>query len=122
MIGWCTRLLPGPTDHTRQAPLGVCMIIERYYPHVAGAEKQLQARIPCLTRRGISVAVATRREHGLAAQETVAGAPVYRLPASGSRIMASLRFTLKNSNVPVLSLPKAGAAKLMPRTLLGASQ
>jgi glycosyltransferase involved in cell wall biosynthesis len=70
------------------------MLIERYYPHVAGAERQIQARIPPLTRRRVGVVVATRRERGLPASELVSGTPVHRLPASGSRVAASLRFTL----------------------------
>jgi glycosyltransferase involved in cell wall biosynthesis len=74
--------------------VGVCMVIERYYPYIAGAEKQLQARTQPLARRGVKVVVVTRREGGLAARETVADAPVFRMPTRGSRVVASLQFTL----------------------------
>lgn len=76
------------------APVAVCMLTQDYFPFVAGAERQLQALVPALSRRGIRVVVLTRRVGGLPARETVVEAPVYRLPARGGRVMASLSFTL----------------------------
>lgn len=70
------------------------MLIQGYDPRVAGSEKQLQALVPLLARRGVEVVVVTRREPGLAARGTVAGGPVYRMPTPGGRVVASSSFTL----------------------------
>src|SRR6266540_5380488 len=74
--------------------LGICMLIQSYYPRVGGAETNLQALIPLLRRRGMDVMVVTRRYPGMAGRATVAGGPVYRMPMAGGRIGRSLSFTL----------------------------
>jgi glycosyltransferase involved in cell wall biosynthesis len=70
------------------------MLIERFHPYIAGAERQLLARIPLLKQRGVDVTVITRREPGLAARTVVAGAPVVRVSTRGGRIARSAQFTL----------------------------
>lgn len=81
-----------PTQHK---PLRVAMVIQRYYPHVGGAERQIGALAPHLHARGIALTVITRR-HDLAlpTYEEVDGVPVYRLPSTGPKAIAALRFTL----------------------------
>jgi glycosyltransferase involved in cell wall biosynthesis len=76
-----------------ETTLGVCMLIERCHPYVAGAERQLEARIPLLKQRGVDVTVITRQEPGLSARAVVAGAPVIRLATRGGRIARSAQFT-----------------------------
>ncbi|MFQ5577266.1 MAG: glycosyltransferase family 4 protein [Anaerolineae bacterium] len=75
-------------------PIKVAMIIQAYYPHVGGAERQLAALAPLLQRLNVDLTVFTRRRPGLAPFEVVGGAPVYRLPAPGPKAIASLTFTL----------------------------
>jgi hypothetical protein len=70
------------------------MLIQRFYPHVGGAERQLQALLPRLAERGVEPVVLTRRHAELAPRAIVAGAPVHRLPMPGGRIIASLSYTL----------------------------
>jgi glycosyltransferase involved in cell wall biosynthesis len=70
------------------------MLIERFHPYIAGAERQLLARIPLFKQRGVDVTVITRREPGLAARTVVAGAPVVRVSTRGGRIAQSAQFTL----------------------------
>jgi glycosyltransferase involved in cell wall biosynthesis len=72
----------------------VCVVIERYFPFVAGAEKQVQARIPPLAQRGVNTVVVTRLERGATARSIVNGAPVQRIAVSGNRVLKSLLFTL----------------------------
>jgi glycosyltransferase involved in cell wall biosynthesis len=76
------------------------MIIQKYLPLLGGAERQLAATAPLLQNRGIDVVVVTRRHRGLSAFETIAGIPVYRLPAPPPKPLASLTFTL--SAMPLL--------------------
>lgn len=83
-----------------QTPIRVVHIIQAYYPHVGGAEKQLAALAPLLKSQGVEVHIFTRRYPGLAAFETVDGVPVYRLPIPGPKAVASLSFTL--SALPLL--------------------
>lgn len=72
----------------------VAMISHGYHPRVGGAERQLGAIAPLLETRGAEVHVITRREGGLAATDTIDGVRVYRLPAPGSKAVASVAFTL----------------------------
>jgi glycosyltransferase involved in cell wall biosynthesis len=74
--------------------LGACMLIEHFHPYIGGAERQLQARIGALRRRGVDVAVITRRDTGLAATSLVAGAHVARVSTRGGRIARSMQYTL----------------------------
>jgi glycosyltransferase involved in cell wall biosynthesis len=79
----------------KRAPLdlGVCMLTQGFFPRVGGAERQLQTLIPYLRDRGVAVCVVTRRYPGLTPHAVVAGAPVLRMPISGGRVLASLRYT-----------------------------
>jgi glycosyltransferase involved in cell wall biosynthesis len=75
-------------------PLRVAMIIQRYYPHVGGAERQVAALAPHLQAQGIALTVLTRRyDRRLPAFERVASVPVYRLPVPGPKALAALSFT-----------------------------
>ncbi len=71
----------------------VAMVIQRYYPHVGGAENQVQQLAPRLQARGFEICVLTRHEAGLARFERINGTPVYRLPAIGPKAMAAATFT-----------------------------
>lgn len=72
----------------------VAMVIQRYLPHVGGAEKQLQQLAPRLNDLGFEIHILTRHEAGLARFERIEGIPVYRLPASGPKAWAAVMFTL----------------------------
>jgi glycosyltransferase involved in cell wall biosynthesis len=72
----------------------VAMVIQRYLPHVGGAERQLQQLAPRLKDLGFELHILTRHEKGLQRFEVIDGVPVYRLPASGSKTWAALTFTL----------------------------
>ena len=72
----------------------VAMVIQAYYPHVGGAERQLMALVPLLRERGVDVHIFTRRYEGMKPFELIGGAPVHRLPIPGPKAMASLSFTL----------------------------
>ena len=72
----------------------VAMLIQRYLPHVGGAERQLQQLAPRLKNLGFDVVILTRHEKGLARFEQIGGIPVYRLPASGPKAWAALTFTV----------------------------
>jgi glycosyltransferase involved in cell wall biosynthesis len=71
----------------------IAMVVQRYYPHVGGAENQIQQLAPRLRARGFEVCVLTRREPGLARFERINDTPVYRLPAFGPKAMAAATFT-----------------------------
>lgn len=71
----------------------VAMVIQRYYPHVGGAENQIQQLAPRLQARGFEICVLTRHEKGLSNFEMVEGVPVYRLPSIGPKAMAAAMFT-----------------------------
>ena len=74
--------------------LRVATIIHGYFPRVGGAETQLKALLPHLQKQGIEMTVLTRRyDPNLPAFEEIEGVPVYRLPAPGGKITASLGFT-----------------------------
>jgi glycosyltransferase involved in cell wall biosynthesis len=72
----------------------VAMVIQRYLPHVGGAERQLQQLAPRLKDLGFDFHVLTRHEKGLKRFEMIDGVPVYRLPASGPKAWAAATFTL----------------------------
>lgn len=71
----------------------VAMLIQRYLPHVGGAERQLQQLAPRLMDLGFDLTILTRHEPGLAHFEEIDGIPVYRLPASGSKTRAAATYT-----------------------------
>jgi glycosyltransferase involved in cell wall biosynthesis len=73
--------------------LAVTMLVQSYFPRIGGAETNLQALVGPLRARGVDVTVLTRRFPGMAPEDCVAHAPVYRLPVPGSPWRASLTFT-----------------------------
>lgn len=79
----------------------VAMLIQRYYPHVGGAERQIQRLAPCLRAHDIEVSVITRHEPGLSRFEIIDGVPVHRLRCPGPKPLAAIVFTL--SAVKLLS-------------------
>jgi glycosyltransferase involved in cell wall biosynthesis len=78
----------------------VATIIQAFYPHVGGAERQLAALAPLLQARGANIFVLTRRYPGLRPFEMVNDVPVYRLPIPGPKAVKSMSFTL--SAMPLL--------------------
>ena len=72
----------------------VAMVIQRYLPHVGGAERQLQQLSPRLRNLGFDVVILTRHEKGLSRFEVIDGIPVHRLPAAGPKARAATTFTL----------------------------
>lgn len=70
----------------------VVMVIQKYYPFVGGAERQLQQLSARLKARGVEVSVLTRRYENLPSFEMVDGVPVYRLPAPGPKPLAAAAF------------------------------
>jgi glycosyltransferase involved in cell wall biosynthesis len=72
----------------------VVMVIQKYYPLVGGAERQLQQLSSRLAARGVQVTILTRHYDNLASFELVDGVPVYRLPAPGPKPLAALLFIL----------------------------
>ncbi|HSJ87294.1 MAG TPA: glycosyltransferase family 4 protein [Anaerolineales bacterium] len=71
----------------------VAMVIQRYLPHLGGAEKQLNQLAPRLQRRGYEPIVLTRHEQGLAPYQVIDGVPVHRLPSTGPKALAGATFT-----------------------------
>ena len=65
----------------------LAMLIQKYYPHVGGAEKQIQRLIPRLQARDFEVCIITRHEPGLSRFEMIDGAPVYRLMCPGQNLL-----------------------------------
>lgn len=72
----------------------VAMLIQRYLPHVGGAERQLQQLIPRLRDLGFEIHILTRHEKDLKRFEVIDGVPVHRLPAGGPKALAAVSFTL----------------------------
>ena len=77
----------------------VAMVIQSYYPHVGGAEKQLQRLIPRLRHFGLEICVLTRQQRDWQKFEIIDDVPVYRLPARGSKIISSTSFVLSAVSV-----------------------
>ena len=67
----------------------VAMLIQKYYPHVGGAERQIQQLAPRLRERGFDVCVITRHEKGLSHLETIDGVTVHRLACPGPKPLAA---------------------------------
>ena len=68
----------------------VAMLIQKYYPHVGGAERQIQQLAPRLQKRSFDVCVITRHEKGLSRLETIDGVTVYRLICPGPKALAAI--------------------------------
>lgn len=78
----------------------MAMIIQRYSPHIGGAERQLASIAPRLIEKGVDIHILTRRYTTLPSFERIQNIPVYRLPAYGPKPIASLMFT--STAVPLL--------------------
>ena len=72
--------------------LRVAMLVQKYYPHVGGAERQIQRLAPHLQARGIEVCVVTRHEAGLSRFEVIDGVSVYRLACPGPKPLAAVLY------------------------------
>jgi glycosyltransferase involved in cell wall biosynthesis len=72
----------------------VAMVIQRYLPHVGGAERQLQQLAPRLSNLGFDICIITRHEKGLSHFEEIDGIPVYRMPSAGPKPWAAATFTI----------------------------
>jgi glycosyltransferase involved in cell wall biosynthesis len=72
----------------------VAMLIQRYLPHVGGAERQLQQLVPRLRARGFDIHIITRREPGLLPFESIDDVPVHRMPSIGPKPVAAATFTV----------------------------
>lgn len=72
----------------------VAMVIQRYLPHLGGAERQLHQLAPRLRALGYEVLILTRREKGLKRYEVIDGVSVYRLPSIGPKALAGITFTI----------------------------
>jgi glycosyltransferase involved in cell wall biosynthesis len=70
----------------------VVMTIQKYYPFVGGAERQLQQLARRLRAQGIDVIIVTRQFDHLPTFEVVDQVPVYRLPAPGPKPLAALSY------------------------------
>jgi glycosyltransferase involved in cell wall biosynthesis len=68
------------------------MLIQRYHPHIGGAENQLRSLLPRLQARGVRPLVITRRLAGTSSVELLDGAPVYRFAARGSKLRAGSEY------------------------------
>lgn len=77
------------------AELKVAMLIQAYAPHVGGAERQLQALLPLLRRRGVEGMVWTREHPDSPARERMDGTWVRRFsaPAWTPKPMRSVLYT-----------------------------
>lgn len=71
----------------------VAMVIQRYLPHVGGAERQLQQLAPRLRAHGFEILVITRHEDGLLPFEEIDGVPVHRMRSFGPKKLAGAMFT-----------------------------
>jgi glycosyltransferase involved in cell wall biosynthesis len=72
----------------------VAMVIQRYLPHVGGAERQLQQLAPRLKDLGFELHILTRHEKGLKRFDVIEGVPVHRMPSAGPKGLAAVSFTL----------------------------
>lgn len=72
----------------------VAMLIQRYFPHAGGAERQIQRLAPRLRTHGFESSVITRHEPGLSRFEIIDGVPVYRLPCPGPKPLAAIFYIL----------------------------
>jgi glycosyltransferase involved in cell wall biosynthesis len=69
------------------------MVIQRYLPHVGGAERQLQQLAPRLRALGFDIHIITRHEKGLLPFELIDDVPVHRMPSLGPKPLAAATFT-----------------------------
>lgn len=80
---------------TDRKPIRVAMLIQEYAPIIGGGQTQLAAQAEALAELGVDVRVLTRRwRPELLPVEQVGTAIVYRLPASGPKAVAAIRYIL----------------------------
>ena len=70
------------------------MMIQTYYPHVGGAERQLANVARLLRQQGVQIRVFTRQLPATTRFEIIDDIEVCRLPTPGPKAIASLSFTL----------------------------
>ena len=75
-------------------PLHVTMISETFHPFVGGVAAQLQASAVALVERGLKVSIITKQIGESPQREEFRGLEVYRIPAHGSRAIASPKYVL----------------------------
>ncbi len=78
----------------------VVIISHGFPPVIGGVERLLATLAPFLQKSGLEVYILTRRVPNTPAFEIYNGVPVYRLPVTGPRPVASLIFTL--SALPII--------------------
>lgn len=83
--------IPEPVNETRR-PITVGMLIQRFYPHIGGAENQLRFLLPRLRARGIRPLVVTRQMGHAPSYEVFEGTPVFRFAARGSKLRAGAAY------------------------------
>jgi glycosyltransferase involved in cell wall biosynthesis len=74
--------------------LRVVVLIHDYFPQIGGAQTLLRAQASLLKARGVDITILTRRFPGTLPFEEIDGIPVYRLPMSPLKPIASLMYTL----------------------------
>ena len=95
MLQGAHNLVPDSVMSRERKPLRAAMLIQEYPPIIGGAEQELAAQATVLARLGVDVLVLTRRWWpALAPFERAGGAAVYRLPASGPKAIAAIRYVL----------------------------
>ena len=72
----------------------IVMLIQRYFPHIGGAETQLEQLGGYMRSQGLDVHVITRRyDPSLREYEVIDGIPVYRLSSPPPKALASMLYT-----------------------------
>lgn len=74
-----------PAHAKTNGALSVAMVIQRFRPHIGGAERQIERLAPALEERGARVTVITRRLPGTERREHLPGLDVVRVPVGGGR-------------------------------------
>ncbi len=73
---------------------GVCMTSTKFYPFAGGAEKQAERLARWLIEHDIPVMMVTRQYEGLTRYEELDKIKIYRVPASGNKILGAISFIL----------------------------
>lgn len=71
----------------------VAMVVQRFRPHIGGAELQIERLAPRLAARGVEVSVVTRRLPDTAARERLDGLDVIRVRVPAAESAASVAYT-----------------------------
>ena len=75
------------------------MIIQRYLPHLGGAERQLASLCPLLQKQGVELQIVTRMHVPLPPNEIINGVPVCRIRTPGPKAVSSLLFSLRSQSI-----------------------